>query len=110
MEDWKCAYCGTVFLSVGAIEIGAPTFVRIRTKHGNYRLVQIKITSICREPSEDLLYADNRVVGCLSSTNHWTVELDQVPFGRLGVWGIVTDGRREIPPEVWDEMVEGEST
>ena len=110
IEDWKCAYCGTVLLSVGAIEIGAPTFVRIKTKHGKYRLVQIKITSICREPSEGVLWADNRVMEYVTSTNHRTVELELVPFGKFGVWGVATDGRREIPPEVWDQIVKGENT
>lgn len=110
IEDWKCAYCGTVILSVGAIEIGAPTFVRIKTKHGKYWLVQIKITSISLEPSESVFYADNRVIEGVSSTNHRTVELDMVPFGRSGVLGVTTDGRREIPPEVWDQIVKGEST
>lgn len=101
VESGKCANCGAIFMSEGAIEIGVPIFVRVKGKRG-HRLVEMRINSIVREEDNDRgsLWIDDSPVETIP--NHRTVELEMIPFGPGGIYGVASEGNWEEMQDFWD--------
>ena len=54
----KCPYCGTAFIDFACISEDDPFFMKIR-HGGTTHIVRAQLNSICMEPHDMILYADN---------------------------------------------------
>lgn len=78
-----CPYCGAVFLDWASFDVNAPTFVKVKDQHGQYRLLKIAITSITEHLSFDdtHLYADNQIFQTIRSPEYkFDAEFQALPF------------------------------
>lgn len=78
-----CPYCGAVFLDWASFDANAPTFVKVKDHHGQYRLLKIAIMSITEHLSFDdtHLYADNQIFQAIRSPEYrFDVEFQALPF------------------------------
>lgn len=81
-KDW-CPYCGAVFLDWASFDVNQPTFVRIKDRQGNFRLVKLAIYSIHEQIDYDScqLYADSKVYHyILPPTWKFEAEFEALPF------------------------------
>lgn len=78
-----CPYCGSVFLDWASFDVNKPTFVKIKDRFGQYRLLKLAITSLTEHMSYDSarLYADDQIYHTICSPEYrFDAEFQALPF------------------------------
>ena len=67
-----CPYCGSVFLDWTTLDMGKPTFVRIKDRHGMYRLVRLFVRDVEYVVDDDSFpyYCEDIPIETIIKTNY----------------------------------------
>lgn len=67
-----CPYCGSVFLDWTTLDMGKPAFVRIKDRHGMYRLVRLFVRDAEYVVDDNLFpyYRDDIPIKTIIKTNY----------------------------------------